>query len=125
MFCKNCGAALNPNQAICLNCGVKTGDGNTFCPNCGNPTTPGAEFCMSCGGAIKGGSLGGYDKTKMAIFAFFLGGFGVHNFLMGETKKGAIKIVLTCCTGLGSIFGMIDFIKIITDAYTIDPEKFI
>ena len=35
MYCKNCGAAMNPNQAICIQCGVKTGEGANFCNNCG------------------------------------------------------------------------------------------
>ena len=28
MFCKNCGNALNDNQAVCLKCGVKVGEVN-------------------------------------------------------------------------------------------------
>ena len=126
MFCKNCGTALNENQAICLNCGVKVGEGNTFCPNCGNATTPDAEFCMNCGVALSKakGDLGGKDKLTMALICFFLGGLGVHNFMMGETKKGIVKLVASfCLVGLGGILALIDFIKILTDNYVVDPEK--
>lgn len=125
MFCKNCGQPLNPNQAICLNCGVKVGDGTTFCANCGNPVQPGAEVCMSCGFAVKkaGSDLAGKDKLTMILICLFLGGIGIHNFMMGETKKGIVKIVATLCCGLGGILALIDLIKIATDKYEVDPEK--
>lgn len=125
MFCKNCGQPLNPNQAICLNCGVKVGDGTTFCANCGNPVQPGAEVCMSCGFAVKkaGSDLAGKDKLTMILICLFLGGIGIHNFMMGETKKGIVKIVATFCCGLGGILALIDLIKIATDKYEVDPEK--
>lgn len=126
MFCKNCGEAMNDNQAICLKCGVKAGEGASFCPNCGGATAPNAEVCMNCGVALKGakkGDLAGKDKLTIALICFFFGGIGIHNFMMGENKKGIIKIVLTCCFGIGSILALIDFIKILTDNYTVDPEK--
>ena len=129
MFCKNCGKEMNDNQAICLNCGVKTGEGSAFCSNCGGAVAPGAEVCMNCGVAIKKASVaGGIDKDNkmvMALVCFFLGGIGVHNFMLGETKKGIVKIVASIClVGLGGILALIDFIKILLDKYVVDPEKF-
>ncbi len=126
MFCKNCGQQINDNQAICLNCGVKVTDGVNFCANCGNPIAPGAEICLNCGVAVKkaAGDLAGKDKVTIALLCFFLGGFGVHNFVMGETKKGILKIVLSC-TGISSILALIDFIKILMDKYEVDPDKLI
>ena len=128
MYCKNCGAEMNENQAICVKCGVATGNGNSFCHNCGSEVGPNAAVCMKCGVAIKnksavGSGLGNHDKVTMALFCFFLGGFGVHNFMMGETKKGIVKIVLTLCCGIGSILALIDFIRILTDSYEVNPEK--
>ena len=84
MFCRNCGEAMNDNQAICLKCGVKTGTGNAFCANCGKPVDPNADVCLSCGVAIKnavnGDYLNGKDKIVIALVCFFLGGIGIHNF---------------------------------------------
>ncbi len=132
MFCKNCGEAMAPNQAICLKCGVKTGDGNSFCANCGKPVAPNAAVCLNCGVAIGkggatgvGGDLAGKDKTTMALICFFLGGIGIHNFMMGETKKGIFKIIMSLCFYLGSIFALIDFIKILMGTYVVDPNKLI
>lgn len=128
MFCKNCGENMNDNQAICLKCGVKTGEGSAYCANCGQPVAEGAEVCLNCGVAIKksaaAGNLGGKDKITMALICFFLGGLGIHNFMMGETKKGVLKIVLSLCAGLGGILALIDFIKILMDKYEVNPDKF-
>ena len=124
MFCRNCGESLNENQAICLKCGVKVGDGKSFCANCGKPVNENASVCLSCGCAIaqeqkKGeGNLNGQDKMTMALVCFFLGAFGVHNFMMGEKKKGILKIVFFFFGGIVSgIWALIDFIKILTDKY--------
>ncbi len=131
MFCKNCGEAMNENQAICLKCGVKKGEGNAFCANCGAAMPAGAEICMNCG--VKKDGLNGQNKWIMALIAFFIGEFGVHNFIMGETKKGVLKIVLsvagviTCgiTTIVCAVFKWIEIIKILMDTYSVDPEKYI
>ena len=124
MYCKNCGEMMNDNQAICVKCGVKTGDGSNFCQNCGQPMSAGADVCLACGVAQKkAGDLAGHDKITMALLCFFLGGLGIHNFMMGETKKGIFKIVLSLCFGLGAILALIDFVRILTDKYEINPDK--
>ncbi len=132
MFCKNCGQQLNENQAICLNCGVNVGDGNKYCQNCGNELPENAAVCLKCGVAVTKstsnkatGNLGGQDKITMALICFFLGGLGIHNFMMGESKKGITRIVASLCCGLGGILALIDFIKILTDKYTVDADKLI
>ena len=130
MYCKNCGKEMNENQAICLNCGVKTGAGEAYCANCGAAVAPGAEVCMSCGVAIKkGGNNGDYKgmgKVGIALICFFFGGIGIHNFILGETKKGVFKIIMSLClAGLGGLFALIDIIKILMDKYEINPDKLI
>lgn len=128
MFCKNCGEPMNENQAICIKCGVKVGDGNRFCANCGQPIDENAEVCMSCGVAVKKAEaayLNGKDKIVMALLAFFLGFIGIHNFVLGETKKGIMKIVLYFCCGISCILALIDFVKILIDKYVVEPDKFI
>lgn len=53
MYCKNCGAELNENQAVCLKCGVTVGKGEKYCANCGNEVLLESEFCTSCGATLK------------------------------------------------------------------------
>ncbi len=125
MYCRSCGEQMNDNQAICLKCGVKTGEGSGFCANCGQPVAPEAAVCLSCGVAVKkaNAGYGNYDKIVIALICFFLGGFGIHNFMLGETKKGIVKIVCTLLCGIGGILALIDFIKILLDKYEVNPEK--
>ncbi len=125
MYCKNCGQQMNDNQAICLACGVEKGKGNAYCSNCGAAIAPNAAVCMNCGVAVtqqNKGSLNGKDKLTIALVCFFLGGLGIHNFMMGETKKGVTRIVASLLCGLGSILALIDFVKILLDKYTYDPN---
>ena len=127
MYCKNCGEAMNDNQAICLKCGVKTGEGTAYCANCGQPISAGAAVCLHCGVAVQkaseAGNLAGKDKVTIALVCIFLGGLGIHNFMMGETKKGVTRIILSLCCGIGAILALIDFIKILMDTYVVDPDK--
>lgn len=130
MYCKYCGKELNDIQAICLNCGVERGKGDNFCPHCGNPTAKEAAVCLGCGAPLKKqqatkNSLGDQDKITMALLCFFLGGLGIHNFILGESKKGILKILLSCIVGIGWILALVDFIKILTDSYEIDTEGWI
>lgn len=134
MFCKNCGQPMNNNQAVCLRCGVNAGGGTNFCANCGAQVAPGAVICTNCGVAVNpqaaqtianGNNLNGQDKLTMALICFFLGGLGIHNFMMGESKKGIFKIVMLFCFGISGILALIDFIKILTDSYVWNPEKLV
>ena len=143
MFCRNCGVAMNPGQVVCVKCGVPTGSGMSFCATCGGAVTPGAAVCLKCGMAIPpavspapgyapapapgyapipGTYLNGKDKMTMALICFFLGGLGIHNFMLGEQKKGIVKILANIFFFLGGILALIDLIKILTDKYVVDPN---
>jgi len=55
------------------------------------------------------------SKTTAALLAFFLGGFGVHKFYLGE-KGGVLRIILTC-TIIGAfvsgLLALIDFARLL------------
>lgn len=131
MYCRSCGKPMNDNQVICLECGVRAGTGDSFCPNCGSEVNPKAEVCMSCGvalrgiGAVKNNNTNGQDKIVLILICLFLGGLGIHNFIMGETKKGIFRIIMSLFCGLGWIFALVDLIKIAMDTYVIDPDKLV
>lgn len=127
MYCRNCGGEMNDNQAICLKCGVAVGKGKAYCANCGGAVNENAAVCLSCGCKIENetdkssvGYLNGQDKMTMALVCFFVGGLGIHNFIMGEKKRGIMKIVLSFLCGIGGILALIDFIKILTDKYVVE-----
>lgn len=108
MFCKNCGTQLQSGQNNCANCGAPVNVA---------PVNPVQNN--------KSSNLNGQDKTTMALVCFFLGGIGIHNFMMGETKKGIFKICMSLLCGIGGILALIDFVKILTDSYQYDPEKLV
>ena len=118
---------MNETQAVCLKCGFAAGTGKAFCKNCGNPVNEGAAICVQCGCAIEEpkqekdaeGTLNGQDKLTMALVCFFLGGIGIHNFMMGEKKRGIKKIIFTFICGISGILALIDFIQILTDKYKV------
>lgn len=125
MFCKNCGNEIDPNAAICVKCGFQNGTGANYCGNCGAQTAPGANVCTQCGFALNAVPAGAEQKSKLVavLLAFFIGGFGVHDFYLGYTKYGVIKIVLTLCTGFGgSIWALIDFIRLLTGSLDKDAN---
>lgn len=131
MYCRNCGVEMNENQAICVKCGVKVGTGTTFCANCGNAVPEGADVCMNCGVAFRsfkgasGDYLNGQDKLVMILICLFLGSLGIHNFIMGEVKKGIFKIIMSLVCGIGWILAIVDLIKIAMGSYVVDSEKLI
>lgn len=125
MYCKNCGNELNENAVACMNCGFAKGNGNRFCANCGSEVNPGAAICVKCGAAVQATGAGSEEKSKLVavLLAFFLGSIGIHDFYLGYTKYGIIKIVLTVCTGVGGgIWALIDFIRLLTGSLHTDAN---
>ena len=56
----------------------------------------------------------GPSKLVVGLLAIFLGGFGIHKFMLGYTKAGVIQLVLSLCTGIGGIIGLIEGIIYLT-----------
>lgn len=130
MYCKECGKKFNDEMSVvCLECGVKKGNGNKYCDNCGEAKkSENQDICLSCGNDFKLSANGGSsEKTKLItlLLWFFLGGFGVHQFYVGNTSKGITYIALTLggfltcgLTSIGALILMvIDLIKILTDKF--------
>lgn len=113
MFCKNCGAEIDPNAAICVKCGFQKGKGTKYCQNCGAGVTEGASACMNCGFAIQTAAPGQKSKLVAGLLGILLGGFGAHNFYLGYTGKAIAQILLSLCFGIGAIWGLIEGIMIL------------
>ena len=146
MYCTKCGEQMDNAQAGCTKCGFAKGTGNKYCGNCGAEVQPGQAVCTKCGCVVNeaqrqanaarakaDSELAGQDKTVLILVAVFLGGLGIHNFMMGETKKGVFKLVMTlvggwiCGAGLivSLVFTIIDIVKIASGTYIVDPDKLV
>ena len=44
---------------------------------------------------ISGPGMSNKSKVTAAILAFFLGGFGIHNFYLGKTGRGVAQLLIT------------------------------
>lgn len=66
MFCKNCGAPMEENQAFCENCGTKNVPDKSFCPGCGKEVDPQAAFCDDCGAPLKKGPVRENNTSAVA-----------------------------------------------------------
>lgn len=118
MFCKNCGKEVKPGASVCLGCGVQVGQGVNFCQNCGNQVAPNAAVCTNCGMGLQPqmNNAAGQGKSKMAagLLGIFLGGWGIHNFYLGNTGRAIAQIIVTIVTcGIGALWGLIEGILIL------------
>jgi TM2 domain-containing membrane protein YozV len=51
------------------------------------------------------------SKTIMALVCFFLGGLGIHRFVMGHIGIGVLMLLTG---GVCGILALIDFVRILT-----------
>lgn len=73
---------------------------------------PGAPFGVDAYGR----PLSDKSKLTAGLLQLFLGGFGIGRFYLGYSTIGVLQIVVTLVTcGLGSIWGLVDAILILTD----------
>lgn len=122
MYCKNCGNPMDPNAAICVKCGCAKGTGISYCPNCGQATAPGAVACTSCGaGLAVAPAADAKSKLVAGLLGLFLGGLGIHNFYLGYTGKAVAQLLLSC-TGISSIWALIEAIMILCGKITVDGK---
>lgn len=97
-------------------------------PAAGYQPPPAAAYQPPAGGQVPAvGPDGTPLKSKMVagLLGIFLGGFGVHNFYLGNTNKGIIQIVVTLVTcGIGAIWGTIEGILILVgnDGFSTDAQ---
>ena len=124
MYCRNCSNQMDDAASVCVNCGVRAGEGSRYCPHCGAETGPGAAVCTKCGTAL-GQPISGEQKSKLVagLLGIFLGGFGIHNFYLGNNKRGVIQIIVTLVTcGIGAIWGFVEGIMILVGHINTDAS---
>lgn len=111
MFCRNCGNQLPDGSTVCYQCGASQLEGQ-------QQATPQQGYAPQ--GYVQQPPQNYVNpamcKSKLVaiLLALFLGGWGVHDFYLGYTTNGVIKIILCIFTlGLASgIWALIDLIRI-------------
>ncbi|OON38451.1 hypothetical protein BTJ39_18540 [Izhakiella australiensis] len=78
-----------------------------FCRGCGKTLHSTARTCPNCGAVQY--PEGRKSKIAAALLAFFLGGFGVHKFYLGQVGLG-ILYLLFFWTAIPAIIAFIEFI---------------
>lgn len=124
MFCKNCGKEVDVNAIACLGCGCVPSNGNKFCPNCGAETQAAQVVCIKCGVALQNATAaasmdGSKSRVTAALLAIFLGGIGAHEFYLGHSTSGLIRLAigiigLVILIPAASIIGLIEGIIYLT-----------
>jgi hypothetical protein len=83
-----------------------------YCSGCGNRIHQSARSCPGCG-AVQAGAIGSKSRIAAALFAFFLGGLGVHKFYLGRIGWGFVYLIF-CWTFIPAIVSFIEFIIYLT-----------
>ena len=118
MYCRNCGEKIDNTNCFCANCGWDPKLGNSFCCKCGARTLPDQVTCLNCGQNLASQMIESDRNMYIAaILAFLLGAFGIHDFYLGYTSRGVIKIVLTLLvvtSFISGIWSIVDLVLILT-----------
>ena len=65
------------------------------------------------------------SRLVVGLLGIFLGGYGVHRFLMGYTTIGIIQIVVTVLTcGIGGIWGLVEGIMVLARAEAFERDAY-
>ncbi|MDD2575391.1 MAG: TM2 domain-containing protein [Acholeplasmataceae bacterium] len=142
MYCKNCGKTLAENEKYCAQCGTPkiedSFESSSFkvCGICGSPLNPNDAFCPNCGSASKHvqfktePTIDYSPKNRLigGLLGLFFGTIGVHNFYLGQVKKGVAKIILTIVSiafiiGSTSLFISSGYTDINTGEFIITDES--
>lgn len=124
MFCRTCGKEVPAQAVMCVACGCPPRSGNKFCQNCGSESNPNATICVKCGVQLAGAiPFDAKSKVVAGLLGIFLGGLGIHRFYLGYTGIGIAQIAVSIVTcGIGSIWGLIEGILILTGSINADAK---
>lgn len=92
-----------------------------FCESCGEIIKIKAVVCPKCGVQQRKEST--KSRTTAAMLAFFLGGFGVHRFYLGQAGLGFLYL-LFCWTLIPAFAAFIDCIIFIMQSDEKFAEKY-
>lgn len=98
-----------------------------FCRDCGSRLDSNTGKCPKCDQLtiVEKKEISNKSKLIAGFLGIFLGGFGVHNFYLGNIGRGISQILVTfstCFTGF--IWGFIEGILILTGNISEDANGY-
>ena len=100
-----------------------------FCPNCGPEVNDNAVVCVKCGCALPKGNAevdlnrSEKDWVVTLLRCFFVGGFGIHRFDVGNIGTGILQLITLGACGMWTL---IDFIVIACGNFTdVEGQKIV
>jgi TM2 domain-containing membrane protein YozV len=102
----NTSVARSANEKYCMDCGTIINARAEICPNCGVRQ-------MASPGPLGPTTAGGKNRIAAAIFAFLLGGLGIHKFYLGRIGQGVLYLIF-CWTFIPAIIAFIEGIVYLT-----------
>ena len=103
---------------FCISCGTQMDDNQQFCPSCGA-----AQNAAGTTTSTAPANSGAKSKMAAGLLGIFLGGLGVHNFYLGNTGRAIAQIIVSLVTcGIGSLWGLIEGILILTGKINTDAD---
>ena len=122
-MCKSCGTVVDDNVQNCPNCGAVI---EAAMPQQPEQPQPQQQYQQPAPGAYQQpqqGMPGQKSKLVAGLLGIFLGAWGIHNFYLGNSKKGIIQIVVSIVTcGVGGIWGLIEGIMILAGSINTDAN---
>lgn len=116
MFCKNCGKEVRDDAEFCPECGTRLKE-TSFTERVNEKVNNSDEFSEDARRFLSTDAPVGEvasEKSRLcaALLAFFLGGFGAHEFYLGKTGVGIVMLIF-CWTGVVEIIAFVQFIIIL------------
>ena len=114
-FCSSCGTELEDNENFCHSCGANQNSETT------NNTNPQDE--TNTVNTAQPANPQAKSKVVAGLLGIFLGGWGIHNFYLGNTNRGIVQIIVSLVTcGIGSLWGFIEGIMILAGSINTDAD---
>lgn len=99
-----------------------------FCSRCGTEIQSDVNFCPKCGASVSmpGVCLPVKERKSTVLFwlCFFLGGYGIHQFYAGNTKRGLTYLLVLLLAGWLVIPALVIGILALVDLWRISKGTF-
>lgn len=99
-----------------------------FCSRCGTEIQNGVKFCPECGTSVSApeNGLPAKERNGTVLFwlCFFLGGYGIHQFYAGNTRRGLTYLLVLLLAGWLVVPALVIGVLALIDLWRISKGTF-